>query len=71
MEKLLDLICDEFAIVKDDIDGDTLLEEIVTDEFEMQQFIESINENFEIELDVMPESDWSIADLAKAINEAE
>lgn len=71
MEKLLDLICDEFAIDKDDINEDTLLEEIVSDEFELQQLIESINEHFEIELDAVPDGEWSIADLAKAISNAE
>lgn len=69
-ESLLELICDEFGLVKDEISEDTLLEEIVSDEFEMNQLIETINDTFDTVIDAEPDGEWTIADLANAANEA-
>lgn len=69
-ESLLELICDEFGLVKDEVSEDTLLEEIVSDEFEMNQLIETINDTFDTVINAEPDGEWTIADLANAANEA-
>ncbi len=69
-ESLLELICDEFGLVKEEVSEDTLLEEIVSDEFEMNQLIETINDTFDTVINAEPDGEWTIADLANAANEA-
>ncbi|MCR5523733.1 MAG: hypothetical protein K6F64_08900 [Clostridia bacterium] len=67
LERLIDLICDEFGLSEGDIGEDTLLEEFVSDEFEMQEMIDAVESEFGISLHEMPADDWSIGDLAGAI----
>ncbi len=67
ISRLLALICDEFGIEESDISKDSLLETLVSDEYEMQQLMESIEEEFEVEIDFEPAEDWSIEDLANHI----
>lgn len=70
LEKLLALICDEFGMESSDVDENTLLESIVSDEFELQELMSSIEAEFEITFDDTPADDWSIEDLAQAISSA-
>ena len=70
LEKLIALICDEFGLDESEIDEDTLLEGIVSDEFEMQELVSAIESEFEIELGVEPGDEWSIGELAEAVSEA-
>lgn len=70
LERLIALICDEFSLDESEVNGNTLLEGIVSDEFEMQELVSSIESEFEVELEVMPGDDWSIEELADAITEA-
>ncbi|MBO4341558.1 MAG: acyl carrier protein, partial [Clostridia bacterium] len=65
LEKLLALICDEFGLDSSDVNEDTTLESIASDEFELQELIGSVESEFEIELDIEPADDWTIGDLAK------
>ncbi len=67
INRLLELICDEFGIERSDIDKNSLLETLVSDDYEMQQLMESIEEEFEVEADFEPAEDWSIEDLADHI----
>ena len=69
MDKLLDLICDEFVLSKEDINSDTLLMEFISDEFDMLHLVESINEAYEIEFESELNDEMSIADLAREIDE--
>lgn len=70
LEKLMALICDELGMDEADLDEDTLLEDIVGDEFELQELADAICQELEIELQTTPELEWSISDLASAISEA-
>ena len=67
ISQLIALICDEFGIEESDISKNSLLETLVSDEYEMQQLMESIEEEFEVEIDFEPAEDWSIEDLANHI----
>ncbi len=67
VKRLLALICDEFGIEESDIDKESLLETLVSDEYEMQELMEKIEEEFEVEVDFVPAEDWSIEDLANHI----
>ena len=69
LEKLMALICDEFGLDESDVDEDTLLDEFVGDEFEMQELVDAIESEFEIKLGSTPADDWSIKELAEAISE--
>ena len=69
MDKLLDLICDEFVLSKEDINSNTLLMEFISDEFDMLHLVESINEAYEIEFESELNDEMSIADLAREIDE--
>ena len=60
LEKLMALICDEFGLDESDVDEDTLLDEFVGDEFEMQELVDAIENEFEVRLDTTPADDWSI-----------
>ena len=62
-------ICDEFGLDESDVDEDTLLDEFVGDEFEMQELVDAIENEFEVRLDTTPADDWSIKELAEAISE--
>ena len=65
-ESLLELICDEFGLVKDEVSEDTLLEEIVSDEFEMNQLIETINDTFDTVINAEPDGESDAAPAEKA-----
>jgi hypothetical protein len=71
LERLIALICDEFGMSESDINEDTLIESIVNDEFEMQELMSAVSDEFEIETELVPAEDWRISDLADAISEAE
>jgi len=67
IKRLLELICDELGIEESDISKGTLLETFISDEYEMQQLMELIEEEFEVTVDFEPADDWSIEDLADRI----
>ena len=68
LEKLMALICEELGMDSSDIDENSLLDDLFNDEFELQEFAEVVNQAFEIE--VMPETEWSISDYADAVSQA-
>ena len=64
------LICEEFGYDSEDIRQDTLLLEIVSDEYEIQELISGIGEALGTELEIRPREDWTLSNLAEAISEA-
>ena len=64
------LICEEFGYDSDDIRPDTLLLEIVSDEYEIQELLSGIGEAIGTELEIEPGEDWTVGTLAEAISEA-
>ncbi len=70
LDKLIALICDVFALDESDVDEDTTLELFANDEFEIQELVSAIEEEFEVTLTEKPADDWTIRDLADAINTA-
>ncbi len=70
-KELKTLICEEFGYDSEDIRPDTLLLEIVSDEYEIQELLSGIGEATGIRLDIEPGDDWTLSNLADAISEAE
>ena len=71
LDKIFDVICEALGYDTDDISRDTLLEELISDEYEMQELIENISSELDSEINVEPAEGWTLADLAKAISESE
>ena len=71
LEKIFDVICEALGYDSDDISKDTLLEELISDEYEMQELIENISSELDSDISVEPAEGWTLRDLAKAISESE
>ena len=65
------MICEALGYDSDDISKDTLLEELISDEYEMQELIENISSELDSDISVEPAEGWTLRDLAKAISESE
>ncbi len=70
LDKLIALICDVFALDESDVDENTTLELFANDEFEIQELVSAIEEEFEVTLTEKPADDWTVRDLADAITTA-
>ena len=71
LDKIFDVICEALGYDSDDISKDTLLEELISDEYEMQELIENISSELDSDISVEPAEGWTLRDLAKAIYESE
>ncbi len=71
LDKIFDVICEALGYDSDDISKDTLLEELISDEYEMQELIENISSELDSDISVEPAEGWTLRDLAKAISESE
>ena len=69
-KELKALICEEFGYDSDEIRPETLLMEIVSDEYEVQELLAGIGEAIGAELEIEPGEDWTLGNLADAISEA-
>lgn len=69
LRKLIAIISNEIGIDSEDLRKDTLLEELVHDEYEMQELMGLVAEEFGVEFDFEPGDDWSLEQLAEAIEE--
>ncbi len=70
LDELMTLICDELGLDETALNEETPFENIVGDEFELQELTDAICQGLEIELQTVPELEWTVSDLAKAISEA-
>ena len=66
-KKILEFICAELGIDAEDVNKNVLLESLITDDYEMQELLESVANEFEIEIEIEPQFDWSLVYLAEAI----
>ena len=71
LDKIFDVICEALGYDRDAISKDTLLEELISDEYEMQELIENISSELDSEISVEPAEGWTLRDLARAISESE
>lgn len=69
LEKLLSVICTELGIGEDEIDENTLIEEIVGDELETEDLVYTLEREFGIEFGGELSEDLSLAELADLIEE--
>lgn len=70
LTKLMALICEELGTDRSEIDEETLLGDLVSDEFELEELSEAVCEAFDVQLETAPEMEWSISDFATAVSEA-
>ncbi len=71
LEKLISVICDELGVDENDINEDTLLEELVGDELETEDLVITLEREFGVEFGSELSGDISIAELAEMIEEAD
>ncbi len=70
LEKLISVICDELGVDENDINEDTLLEELVGDELETEDLVITLEREFGVEFGSELSGDISIAELAEMIETA-
>ena len=70
IEKVTELIFETLGYNSEDIGRDTLLVEIISDEYEMQELLENVGSELNADISVEPLEDWTLEDLAKAIAES-
>ncbi|MBQ6543472.1 MAG: hypothetical protein IJL77_03700 [Clostridia bacterium] len=71
VEELIALLHEEFGLDSDDVNEDTMLEEIASDEYEMQELLGCIGEALGCEINIEPAEDWNLGNLAEAVTKAE
>ncbi len=69
LAKIMDIICEALGYDGDDLSRNTLLEEIISDEYEMKELMENLSTELDTEISVEPGEDWTLGDLAQAISE--
>lgn len=67
LEKLIELICDELGYDGSEVDENTVLSDLVSDELEKDELIQALENEFEIEFAGGISGDVSVAELAEMI----
>ena len=69
LERLISLICEELGCDETNVDGETLLGELVGDEIEIRELVQAIENEFDTEFGEEINGDFSVAALAGMIEE--
>ncbi|MBQ2841550.1 MAG: hypothetical protein IJE72_00780 [Clostridia bacterium] len=69
LENLISFICEELGCDESNISGETLLNELVSDEIELQELIQALENEFDTEFGTETDGDISVASLAGMIEE--
>ena len=69
LEKLISIICDEFGADEEEINEDTLIEDIIDDELDTEDLVLTLEREFGVEFGSEISGDISIAELADMIEE--
>ncbi len=69
LERLISLICEELGCDETNVDGETLLGELVGDEIEIRELVQAVENEFDTELGEEINGDFSVAALAGMIEE--
>lgn len=69
LERLISLICEELGCDETNVDGETLLGELVGDEIEIRELVQAVENEFDTEFGEEINGDFSVAALAGMIEE--
>lgn len=69
LENLISFICEELGCDESNVSGETLLNELVSDEIELQELIQALENEFDTEFGTETDGDISVASLAGMIEE--
>ncbi len=67
LEKVISLICEELGCADNEVDGDTLIGDIVSDELEIEELAQALESEFEVELSEELGAEITVAELAEMI----
>ncbi len=69
-EIITELICEALGCNTDDVSKDTMLEELISDEYELNELLESVGSELKASIEIEPAEGWTLEDLVNAISEA-
>ena len=69
LERLIAIICEELGCDETNVDGETLLGELVGDEIEIRELIQAVENEFDTEFGEEINGDFSVAALAGMIED--
>ena len=64
LEKLIELICDELGYAENEVDENTLISDLVDDELDIDELVQTLEGEFDVELAGEISGDISVAELA-------
>ncbi len=67
LEKVISLICEELGYADNEVDEDTLIGDLVSDELEIEELAQALENEFEVELSEELGADITVAELAEMI----
>ncbi len=67
LEKVISLICEELGYDTDEINGDTVLGEIVSDETEMEELSQLLEGELDVEFSEELSPDMTVSELAEMV----
>lgn len=67
LEKVISLICEELGCTDNEVGEDTLLGDLVSDELEIEELVQALENEFEIEFSEELGAEISVAELAEII----
>lgn len=70
LEKLISLICEELGFDEDEVDENTAVGDLVSDELEIEELALALESEFEIELGSELSGDISVSELADIIEDS-
>lgn len=70
LEKLISLICEELGFDEDEIDENTTVGDLVSDDLEIEELALALESEFEIELGSELSGDISVSELADMIEDS-
>ena len=69
LEKLISLICEELGYDESKVNGETLLNELVSDDIEIRELVQALESEFDTEFGEEISGDISVYELAEMIEE--
>lgn len=67
LEKVISLICEELGYADNEVNEDTLIGDIVSDELEIEELAQALENEFEVELSEELGAEITVAELAEMI----
>lgn len=69
LEKLISMICEELGCDESSVSGETLLGELVSDDIEIDELVQALENEFDVEFSEEISGEVSVSQLAEMIEE--